>query len=106
MSRTVQGPLVSPGCCYNSIPGRISILWTYGRLRFHALLFIAFARTMPRDLLFSEPRQDALVASPESATPKPDTSAGTEGIIPGRDNSNESIVYRDQTGPDRLMLSI
>ncbi len=55
---------------------------------------------MPRDLFSTAPREETLVASPESATPKPEVSDGTEGTIAaGQDGHNEFIIHRDDTKP-------
>ena len=55
---------------------------------------------MPRDLFSTAPREETLVASPESATPKPELSDGTEStIVAGQDGHNDFTIYRDETDP-------
>ena len=54
---------------------------------------------MPREL-FTAPREETLVASPESATPKPELCDGTEGTIAaGQDGYNNFAIHRDETQP-------
>ena len=53
---------------------------------------------MPRDLFSTAPREETLVASPESTTPKPELSDGTEGTVAaGQDGQNDFTIYRDET---------
>ena len=55
---------------------------------------------MPRELFSPAPREETLVASPESATPKPELSDGTEDpITAGHDGYNDFAIYRDETPP-------
>ena len=53
---------------------------------------------MPRDLFSTAPREETLVASPESATPKLEPSDGTEGTLAaaGQDGQNDFTIYRDE----------
>ena len=51
---------------------------------------------MPRDLFSAAPREDTLVASPESATPRPELSDGTEGTVAA---GQDFTIYRDEAKP-------
>ena len=55
---------------------------------------------MPRELFSTAPREETLVASPESATPKPELSDGTDDTIAaGQDGYNEFAFHRDEAQP-------
>ena len=55
---------------------------------------------MPRELFSTAPREETLVASPESATPKPELSDGTEDTIAaGQDGYNDYAIHRDEAQP-------
>lgn len=53
---------------------------------------------MPRVLFSTAPREEILVASPESATPKPELSDGTEGTGAAH-GQNDFTIHRDETEP-------
>ena len=55
---------------------------------------------MPRELFSLTPREETLVASPESATPKPELSDDTEDTIAaGQEGYHDFAIYRDETQP-------
>ena len=64
--------------------------------------FLALCGIMPRDLFSpSDPKDDSLVASPESQTPRPEGAAGLAALT-GNDDFPEFIIHSDETGLHHL----
>lgn len=61
------------------------------------LQYLAFYGTMPRDLFSSESKDDSLVASPESQTPKPENAE----LASSTGNDGYSQQFTIQRGEDR-----